>query len=326
MKRDSEYKIKLLILYDILKKSTDENHALNTDEIIYELEKRNIKESRKVLPLDIATLNKYGYEVLSYKKKYHFYYVVSCPFDTAEVVMLADVVKASKLSDNQKNRLIEKLSGTLGYQKSSVFSNHMISVGSHKKVSFPLIYNVDSIERAINENKQISFRYFNYGEDCKKIYRKNGERYIANPIVMVWDKDNYYLLCYSNGHDGIVTYRLDKMDGVEIEETEREPYPEYELFNTEEYRKQVFSMFGGELQKVSLLFTDEIMPDIYDKFGDNIKVKKVDKNIYTIDVAVQVSKTFFAWIVGSQGKVKIKSPIRVIDKFNEFVAKIKEAY
>ena len=62
---------------------------------------------------------------------------------------------------------------------------------------------------------------------------------------MVWNKDNYYLLCFSNGHDNVVTYRLDKMEKVAVEETDREPHPEYELFNTEEYRKQVFSMFGG---------------------------------------------------------------------------------
>ena len=69
-------KIKLLILWDILQKNTDENHAMNTDEIIAELAKRDIPATRKVIPSDIATLNAYGYEVLTYKKKFHYYYVV----------------------------------------------------------------------------------------------------------------------------------------------------------------------------------------------------------------------------------------------------------
>ncbi len=67
MAHDSEQKIKLLILYDILCRMTDEEHALNADEIIEELAKRGIQLSRKVLPLDIAMLNKYGYDVLSYR-------------------------------------------------------------------------------------------------------------------------------------------------------------------------------------------------------------------------------------------------------------------
>lgn len=77
--------IKLLVLYDILLKSTDEEHALSTNEIIEELKKRGISVSRKVLPSDIDLLNKYGYEICSYVKKSRYYwdegtgeYVVHC--------------------------------------------------------------------------------------------------------------------------------------------------------------------------------------------------------------------------------------------------------
>ena len=91
------HKIKLLILWDILCKYTDEEHAMNTDEIIAHLADRGINVSRKTVVEDIKTLCAYGYEVLSYKKKFHYYYVVNRSLDTAEVVMLADAVNASKL-------------------------------------------------------------------------------------------------------------------------------------------------------------------------------------------------------------------------------------
>ena len=61
-------------------------------------------------------------------------------------------------------------------------------------------------------------------------------------------------------------------------------------------------------------------------YGDDIRIRKIDDNTYTVDVAVQVSKTFFAWIVGTQGKVKIKAPEKVVTEFSDFVAKIKEVY
>ena len=95
-------KIKLLVLWDILRKNTDENHAMNADEIRAELEKRGITVIRRVIAHDIATLNEFGYEVLSYKKKYTYYYVVTRLLETAEVVLLADVIQASKLSSLQK--------------------------------------------------------------------------------------------------------------------------------------------------------------------------------------------------------------------------------
>lgn len=85
-------------------------------------------------------------------------------------------------------------------------------------------------------------------------------------------------------------------------------------------------MFGGELQNVRLQFKKNILSDMFDKFGDDIRIRKADEDTFSVDVNVQVSKTFFAWIVGSQGKVKIKSPRKVVDEFNEFVAKIKEEY
>ena len=64
------HKIKLLVLWDILCKNTDENHALNTDEISDLLALRGLNVSRKIFVQDIATLCDNGYEVLSYKKKY----------------------------------------------------------------------------------------------------------------------------------------------------------------------------------------------------------------------------------------------------------------
>lgn len=35
----------------------------------------------------------------------------------------------------------------------------------------------------------------------------------------------------------MITYRLDKMDDIQITEKDRTPHAEYELFNTEEYRR-----------------------------------------------------------------------------------------
>lgn len=60
------------MLWDILRTQTSENSAKNTDEIIAALALRGINVSRKILAADIETLNQNGYEILSYKKKYHF--------------------------------------------------------------------------------------------------------------------------------------------------------------------------------------------------------------------------------------------------------------
>ena len=67
MARTTEQKIKLLVLYDILCKYTDEEHHLTTNQIIEMLTEKGIDVSRKVIPGDIELLNQFGYEVLSQK-------------------------------------------------------------------------------------------------------------------------------------------------------------------------------------------------------------------------------------------------------------------
>lgn len=127
--------MKLLVLWDILREKTDENHALNTDEIVELLALRGVNVSRKILVQDIATLCNNGYEVLSYKKKYHYYYVVNCALETAEVVMLAYIINASKLPVAQKKALVQRLAETLCTHQAESISKHIISLDKGRKQS-----------------------------------------------------------------------------------------------------------------------------------------------------------------------------------------------
>ncbi len=326
MAHDSEQKIKLLVLYDILCRLTDENHALNTDEIIAVLAKHNIKESRRVLPYDIALLNAHGYEVLSTKKKYHYYYVVNRHFDTAEIAMLADVVKASKLSSGQKSTLIQKLAQMVGDYQAESLSKHIISCDTPKRTNRHIIYSIDAIDRALTERKKVSFLYYSLDSKKNKVYRKEGKRYVVNPLVMVWNKDNYYLITYHDRYEGTTTYRIDRMESVEVEETPLVEKAEFENFDIEAYRSQVFSMFGGELVTVELQFVAEMLDDMYDKFGEQIRIQETADGKYRVKVPIQISPNFFGWVVGSRGKVHIHSPRSIAEQFDEFVQEIKEEY
>ena len=325
MAHDSEQKIKLLILYDILCRQTDENHALNTDELIAELAEHNIKCARKVLAADIELLNAHGYEVLSYKKKYNYYYVVTRHFDSAEISMLADVVKASKLSSGQKTSLIKKLSEMVGTHQAQALSKHIISCDTPKRTNSHIMYSIDAIDRAINERKKISFRYYSLDEKKNKVYRKDGNRYVTNPLVMVWNKDNYYLIAYPDRHEGTTTYRIDRMESVTVEDTDIVEKIEFADFDVEKYRTQVFSMFGGEVKHVELQFVSEMIDDMYDKFGEEIKIRSAGDK-FKVSVHIQVSPTFFAWVAGSRGKVQILTPHEVKEQFRVFIDDIKNAY
>lgn len=326
MAHATEQKIKLLVLYDLLCRLTDENHALNTDEIIALLAEKKIAVSRKILLQDIALLNEYGYEVLTYKKKYHYYYVVNRHFDSAEIAFLADAVQASKLSATQKQTLTNKLMTTMGDFQATELATAARFGTMPKRNNRHIIYTIDTLKQAIADNKKVSFKYYSLDYQKNKVYRNGGKRYFVNPLVVVWNKDNYYLVCYYDKHDGTATYRIDRMSEAQEESAERVYRKELDGFDIENYRQRVFSMFGGEEQEVDLQFDSTMLDDVFDKFGEEVNIVKVDDTTYRLKVPIQVSKTFFAWVVGTQGKMRILSPQAVCEQFNEFVTKIKEEY
>ena len=84
MSHSAEQKIKLLVLWDILQKNTDEEHSMTTQDIMTALDECDISVSRKTLYEDIALLNKYGYEVLCQKSRSNVYYVVDRKFERSE--------------------------------------------------------------------------------------------------------------------------------------------------------------------------------------------------------------------------------------------------
>lgn len=169
-------------------------------------------------------------------------------------------------------------------------------------------YYTDKIERAIEGSKKVSFRYFSLNYKGEKVFRREGRRYIVNPVVLVCDNDNYYLVCYDDKHEGTANYRLDRMDELAEEDT---PITEREKswnFNQHIYRRQSFSMYAGEPTDVYLIVEEPLVEEMFDKFGMNIKLIPLGDGKYRLAVCVQVSLAFFRWVAGSLGKIRIRRP------------------
>ena len=66
------------------------------------------------------------------------------------------------------------------------------------------------------------------------------------------------------------------------------------------------------------------MDAMIDRFGQNVKAKKVDESHFETDVAVAVNSVFFSWIFGFGGKVKIAGPENVKQQYAEMVRQAAE--
>ena len=192
----------------------------------------------------------------------------------------------------QKQSLTNKLISIVGdYQASDLSS--MVDIDTlPKRNNRYVIYTIDALKQAIISNRQVSFKYYSLDYQKNRVYHNNSERYVVNPLVVVWNKDHYYLICFDGKHDGIAHYRVDRMESAMEEPTVRTHRKELSEFDVEKYRQRVFSMFGGHEQEVELQFNSDMIDDIYDKFGEDISIIKICEDTYYVKVPLQVSKTF----------------------------------
>lgn len=321
MSRSEVQKIKLLALYDFLCRETDENNPLSTAEIIERLKFDGIAVERKALINDIKVLNEWGYEVQSFKKKSFYYYVGYRKFDTAELRVLMDAVQAARfINENKTVELCEKIAELAGKNNAEILNKTVVYNNTVKHDNKNLFYTVDVISRAIDQKIKISFEYFNYDVNKKKVYRKERARYIVNPLALVLSGNNYYLVCYNDKYKNLSNYRIDRIENAATENNKITPVKEFENFSVNEYCKQTFSMFMGELLTVELEADNDMIDEILDRFGKDVDVTYKQKSYFRIKVAVRVSPPFFAWIVQFQGRIKIKSPQSVKDELNKFIS------
>ena len=118
----------------------------------------------------------------------------------------------------------------------------MVQFNTRKHFNESIYYNVDTLERALMENRKVSFLYFDLDENRRRVYRKEKQRYVVDPVALVFLEDNYYLMCYTPKYRAITNYRVDRMDLVEAEADIICVEATYARENVGSYTEQMFKM------------------------------------------------------------------------------------
>ena len=183
--------------------------------------------------------------------------------------------------------------------------------GRVKSMNETIYYSVDTIQEAIFQNRQISFRYFDWDFGGKRRYRN--KEYLASPYGLCQDNDNCYLLAYSERH-GITTYRLDRMSDIQLEDSPRTPCPELTGKAMTEYANRTFQMFAGDTVSVKLRFHNSLLNVVIDRFGKSTMLIPDGEDFFNFTVNVAVSPMFLSWVIGFGSKAQILYPQSVIDQ------------
>lgn len=328
MAKGRNQKLKLLYLTKIFMEKTDESHALTLAEITTILNGYEVTADRKTLYLDFEELKHYGLDIISEQRsKTVVYYLASRDFELAELKLLVDSVQSSKfITEKKSNSLIKKLESLVSEHESKQLHRQVITSGRVKTMNESILINVDSIHSAINNNRQISFQYFQWTPDKQRELRHDGQQYTISPWHLVWDNDNYYMIGYDSDSEMIKHFRVDKMLRISSGNEKREGLKKMKEFNIATYSRTLFGMLGGESTRVTLQCHNSMAGVIIDRFGKDTVMLRHDDEHFIAYVEVVPSDQFLGWIIGLSSYVQIMEPSSVVKQIKDLLSKQMELY
>lgn len=327
MPKSANQKLKLLYIARMLMQRSDENHLISTAQIIEELNSAGISAERKSIYDDIESLRFFGLDIIQIKGKNGGYYIGERDFELPELKLLVDSVQSSKFITQDKTYdLIRKIENLASVYDGQLLQRQVYIQNRVKSMNESVYYAVDAVSDAITQNRQITYKYFEFNLKKERVYRHDGQLYKVSPFALVWDNENYYMLAWDSSAEKMKHFRVDKMYGVTMTDEKREGTEVFEKTDMSSYTKSVFGMFGGKEEKVKLRFTNHLAGAVIDRFGKDSMLIKDGENHFTISADIVVSPQFFAWVFGFGTDAEVISPENVREKMKKQAESVLKMY
>lgn len=321
-KRENQ-KSKLLALMRIFWEQTDAQNGLTMAELIARLDEDGINAERKSIYSDIDCLRQFGVKIEKRQAEgRQTYHLVERGFSLAELKLLTDAVQSFKLLPEQESRVLtDKLRTLVSRREAMALSRQLIVTDRLHHRNREVYESVDLLQRAIAENRQISFRYFDWNRDKAQVLRHNGARYQLSPWLLIWEEGNYYLAAYDSQKQSIRHYRVDKMIDVCVIDLPREGKQAFESTSPEAYGRGMFSMFGGKSELVTLRCRNRCAGIILERFGQEVTLFPDGAEHFTVRVRVVPCDLFYAWVIGFGEEVQLLAPSDAVEALRDLAMK-----
>ena len=316
MKNESQQA--LLLLRQYLHQHTDEQHPVSVTDILAFWQQHGIQAGRKSVYTDIELLQNAGMDIVCVKSSQNKYFVGQRLFELPELKLLVDAVESSRfITEKKSTALIKKLGQLTSTAQAEQLNRRIYMGGTPKPENESIYYNVDTIHNAVQKKQQITFQYFEYTPKKEKILKHDGYKYRFSPYAMIWNRDCYYAVGWSEKHGKIAQFRVDRMTAIEPLEQAAVQTPD---FDPAEYVRKVFGMYPDDLCTAKLLCDNEVMRSVIDRFGENVQTETVDEQHFRATVEVAPSPPFFSWVFTFSGKIRIVSPAAVLEEMRDMAA------
>lgn len=324
MPRSQNQKFKLYYIIEYFKKYTDEEHTVSVSDLIDYLAGLGITAERKSIYRDIQAIEELGYEIIQVHDKRFTYYLAEREFETAELRTLADAVASSRFITKKKSsELIKKLEALTNVHVAKRLNAQVFVANRIKTSNESIYYNVDAIHNAIADNSRITFMYFDWDMNKRRVYRHDGKVYDVSPWALAWNNENYYLVAYDDAEGELRHYRVDRMMSISQTDKPRKGREAFREADTAQYTKKFFGMYDGDVTEVTLNCSKDITNAVVDMFGTDIKFSPCpDGRTFNVTVEVAVSPVFLSWVFMLGDKIKIVSPKNIRDRLVDMAGSV----
>ena len=331
MARTTPERRRLLNLAKLFLEQTDAEHGLGMTELISRLAQLGIPAERKSVYKDISALREVGLDIQTYQRAPVEYGLATRPFSLEEISLMVDSVQSSRfLTNRRSDQLVSKIKGLASPAQREELERSVHVEGRVRTQQESALPQVGLVQRAIHLRRQISFGYCDFGCDLRRHPRQDesGEPkdYQESPLRVVYSEGNYYMLAYNQRHDGIVTYRIDRMARIRILD---EPAISNQLtsnFDGAGWASRSFSMYSGKTVAVTFLVDSSVMNAFVDRFGSAMVVVPLENDtaagaeLARVTTHVMDAPTLYGWVTQFGTKVRIESPAELARGFCEHLA------
>lgn len=297
-------KKRILTLIEILRKETSLDRHLKLDEIVIELEKRNIQvDNRKTLYDDFKVLNDFNINV----EYDNGYYLLDAPFNLSEIKIIQDSINSLKnLDTNFMNEINEKLYTFISNDEAELLDKlKYVNKHSNKK----LLPKMEDVLYAIKNNQSIVVK------------RKNKENQEVFPLFIHRENDYYYFYFHYPNSDKIYHYRFDNIETIILKDKlDSNPVSIKKVIKHINESSNSFYLKQAEAIKIKIInnleYTSERLKDDF---------PQVIINNDTATIFASLNNVFYSKLLAYGRDIKIADK-NISDKYLNYLDDIKAIY
>ncbi|MEE0946757.1 MAG: WYL domain-containing protein [Acutalibacteraceae bacterium] len=323
--------LKEIAILDIIKNYSDEENPVNAVEIIEKLSSMGIEVERKAVYRGIDALIDYGCDIIFTRTPKAGYYLVDKLFELPEIYLLTDAVQAASFITVKKTReLVKKLDGMLSEGERRKREKGLYIDNGRKCENEEIYYNIDTLSRAISENKKVSLVYSVRKISSDRKIVMQSKEYKVSPYALIWQNEHYYLVANNEKYDNLMHIRLDRARKISITKENARHFSEVssytDKFDIADYASKSFQMYTGELCNIEFECKEEILEQVVDRFSDKIFIRNFENGWFTFSTDVNLSEGLVNWILQFSDSIIVKAPDKLVEMLKKRVEAVLTLY